>query len=332
MDEAQSTPPAAPFPSTAFALVDHNRLGTRFSENNPAAHVIAIIDHHADEGLYKDADPRIVTPGVGSCSSLVTEFLQKTCAEKMPQELATLLLSSITIDTGGMIPGGKAIENDHKAATFLASQCTLAAAELIAAPSLHNSSTIQELNTTLQTKKNSVGHLGARDLLRRDYKEYALTPAFAPGDEVLIGLASVPLSLASLVSHDGTQFVHDVEAWMDERGLGALGVLASFRDAHKPGKSGKGKHRREQLWVVHARGERGVELAQRLFAGLEANEELRMKQKQWRKVGVEPAVWEKIGGPFGAEWRVAAWKQKNADATRKATAPIVKAIVEGRDV
>lgn len=336
VDEAHPTPTTSPFPSTTFALVDHNRLGTRFSENNPTARVIAIIDHHVDEGLHTDADPRIVTPGVGSCSSLVAEFLQKNCSGRVPQELATLLLSSIIIDTGGMVPGGKAVEVDQRAAAFLASNCTLAAADVsalnAAPPSLHGSSAIQELNATLQTKKNSVAHLGARDLLRRDYKEYALTPAFAPGHELLIGLASVPLSLSSIVSRDSTQFVADAKEWMGERGLNALGVLTSFRDERKPGKGGKGKHRREQLWVVHARDDMESELAQILFDGLEGSEELRMKPRKWKKVGVEPAVWEKVGGPFGEGWRVAAWKQKNADATRKTTAPIVKVIVEGRDV
>ena len=321
----------SPFPSTMFALVDHNRLGTRFSTTNSAASVVAIIDHHSDEGLYPDADPRVVTPGVGSCSSLVAEFLEKSCADRSPQEIATLLLSSIIIDTGGMVPGGKAIEVDQRAAAFLASKCSLMAAPvstLDATTSLHSSATIQELNATLQTKKNSVAHLGARDLLRRDYKEYALAPAFA-SREISIGLASIPLGLASLVSRDAAQFVADAKGWMDERGLSALGVLTSFRDEHKPGKSGKRKHRREQLWVVRTRDDVEGQLVQRLFAGLESSEELRLKRKKWKKVGVDPVVWERVGGPFGEAWRVAAWKQKNADATRKTTAPIVKAIVEG---
>ena len=250
---------------------------------------------------------------------------------------ATLLLSSIIIDTGGMVPGGKAIEVDQRAAAFLASKCTLAVdsvSALEAAPSLHSSAAIQELNATLQTKKRSVAHLSPRDLLRRDYKEYTLTPAFAPSRELSIGLASIPLGLASLVSRDSDRFAKDAKTWMDERGLSALGVLTSFRDEHKPGKSGKGKHRREQLWVVRSRddmeGERGGKLAQKLFEGLEGSEELKLKQKKWQKVGVDPAVWGRVGGPFGGAWRVAAWKQKNAEATRKTIAPIVKAIVEGK--
>ncbi|KAH9931452.1 uncharacterized protein B0H18DRAFT_989417 [Fomitopsis serialis] len=348
MDDASpSESTSLPFPSTTFALVDHNRLSAQFSVDNSDARVVAIIDHHADEGLHTEANPRIVTQGIGSCAALVASFLQDKCPEHIPRELAMLLLSAIIIDTGGMTPGGKAVEVDQRAAAFLASRCTLAPTDPAglslapesssdAIPPLHESPVIQQLNATLQTKKNSVAHLGVRDLLRRDYKEYALTPAFAPSRELLIGLASVPLGLAAFVPRDEAQFVRDTRGWMDERGLSALGVLTSFRDEKKAGKSGKGKHRREQLWIVRARddapGEHGGELARRLFHGLEGSEDLRLKKRKWEKIGMEPAVWDRSGGAFAEGWRVKAWKQKNTDATRKATAPIVKAIVEGRGV
>ncbi|KAH9834871.1 DHH phosphoesterase [Rhodofomes roseus] len=343
VDDVLPPSSSSPFPSTTFALVDHNRLNAQFSADNSAARVVAIIDHHADEGLHTDADPRIVTQGVGSCAALVALFLQDKCAEKIPPELAVLLLSAIVVDTGGMVPGGKAVEVDRRAAVFLASRCTLAsrspnlAASSLALrspaaiPPLHKSEAIQKLNGTLQMKKNSVAHLGVRDLLRRDYKEYAHTPAFAPSRELLIGLASVPLGLATLVPRDEAQFVNDTKHYMDERGLTALGVLTSFRDDKKPGKGGKGKHRREQLWVVHASDDVQSELARRLFRGLEENDVLQLKKRKWEKIGADPAVWDRSGGAFGEGWRVKAWKQKNADATRKATAPIVKAIVEGRE-
>ncbi|KZT63035.1 hypothetical protein DAEQUDRAFT_734247, partial [Daedalea quercina L-15889] len=89
---------------------------------------------------------------------------------------------------------------------------------LDAIPPLHESPVVQQLNATLQTTKASVAHLGTRDLLRRDYKEleYALTPAFAPGRELLIGLASVPLALAAFVPRDTGEFARDATSWMDE--------------------------------------------------------------------------------------------------------------------
>ncbi|OSX57360.1 hypothetical protein POSPLADRAFT_1156658 [Postia placenta MAD-698-R-SB12] len=320
-----------PFPSTKFALVDHNRLQGQFTQENHGARVVAVVDHHEDEGFYKDtADPRIITTGIGSCASIVACYLEEKCRDHIPPELASLLLSAIVVDTSGLLPGKKAVEIDHRAATFLASRSKPPvlsdAAAFIAAPvpSLHELPALRELSDTLQTKKASVSHLRTRDLLRRDYKEYALTSSWASGGAVLIGLASVPVGLAAWLPLEGSsEFSRATRAWMDERGLTALGVLTSFRDDHKPGQSGRGKHRREQLWVVRAGNKAGEELGERLFRGLEASEQLRLKDKKWKKVGVEE------GAGFGESWRVRVWKQKNADATRKATAPIMKAIIEG---
>lgn len=89
----------SPFPCHKFALVDHNRLGEAYTLNNPSAKVIAVIDHHEDEGLYKDAQPRIIGPA-GSCASHVATLLPPT---PLP-EVATVLLTAILIDTDGLKP------------------------------------------------------------------------------------------------------------------------------------------------------------------------------------------------------------------------------------
>ncbi|KAI0922555.1 hypothetical protein AcV5_009494 [Taiwanofungus camphoratus] len=320
------SPTTTNFPSTRFVLVDHNRLNSRFSQDSNAQ-VQAVIDHHEDEGLYKDtADPRIVVTPVGSCASMVARYLEGECPDQVPPELATFLLCSIIIDTGGLAPGGKAEETDRLAAAFLAARSTLSSspdpsitssAETM--PALHDSPAIQELNDTLQTKKRALSHLGTRDLIRRDYKEYALTPSWQPAREILVGIASVPERLVSWLPRDALHFWTHAEAWMAERGLSALGILTSFRDPHKLGKSGHGKHRREQLFVV--RTDDGGQLAERLFAGLEDSAELELKKQKFRDVGIEKEQHS------GLKARV--WKQRNTDATRKVTAPLIKHIVEG---
>ncbi|KAG0692885.1 hypothetical protein DFH29DRAFT_817002, partial [Suillus ampliporus] len=57
-----------------FALVDHNVLHPKYA--TPTARVVAVIDHHTDEGQYKDtADSRIIEM-VGSCLCLPTSSLR----------------------------------------------------------------------------------------------------------------------------------------------------------------------------------------------------------------------------------------------------------------
>ncbi|KAG2135168.1 hypothetical protein DEU56DRAFT_871761 [Suillus clintonianus] len=152
-----------PMPSqvSQFALVDHNVLHTSYA--SPTARVVAVIDHHEDEGQYKDtADPRVVEPAGNYINH---QFFS------IPPELSTLLLSPVLIDTRGLKEGGKAIDGR-----------------------------IQSLSTTSGEKKLSVSHLSTRDLLRRDYKEYTFTtPA---SDNAVQSSNVIAVGLATLAERD----------------------------------------------------------------------------------------------------------------------------------
>ncbi|KAI0672337.1 DHH phosphoesterase [Trametes maxima] len=314
-------PPSQPFPSTLFALVDHNRLHARFSRDNPDAKVVAVVDHHEDEGLYKDtADPRIVVVPTGSCASLVAGLFEEH-PEHMTPELATLLLSSIVIDTGGLKRGGKAEEADRRAATFLTPFASILRnhprPSELTTQVVEEMPGLRELNATLQEKKASVAHLNTLDLLRRDYKEYSLTPGHSPGREVLVGLSTVPIGFKVWLPHHA-DFWSQTEKFMADQGLTVLGILTSFRDDQDAGKNGRGKHRREQMYVVRD----DDELAETLFDALGECEELQLKKQTFPEYGVHKS--------FGSGFRTKIWKQKNVDATRKVTAPLVKNIIEGR--
>ncbi|TFK75695.1 DHH phosphoesterase [Pluteus cervinus] len=201
-------PSASPFPSHKFALVDHNHLGSIFSQNNPQATIVAVVDHHADEGLYgSSATPRVITPA-GSCASHVAVLFEASASKlepkNIPVELGSLLLTAILIDTNGLKPGGKALHPDIVATRYLLPRSNLSSsisAELreallsassppasgsTLAPDLGNTASdeehqkelfglasIKELNKVLSDKKEDVSHLSGRDLLRRDYKEYS---------------------------------------------------------------------------------------------------------------------------------------------------------------
>jgi exopolyphosphatase len=284
----------APLPSTRFALVDHNALTAPFASAN--ATIVAIVDHHVDEEKHPDASPRLITVPTGSCASLVASLFPDPAT--LPPSLSSLILSAIVIDTQGLKTGGKAEAADHAAAAALAPLSGLEPA------GFGGDNGLAALNAALQTKKNDVSTLSTRDLLRRDYKEYL----YAGGER--IGLASVPVSL-HVCAANNSAFAQATSGWAVERKLDALGVLTSFRDPDHLNKKGNAKHRREQLWLAQP------ELAGRLFEGLEANVELDLRETTLDGTGA-----------FGEGWKTRAYKQKNADATRKVTAPVVKAIIE----
>ncbi|KAJ7662005.1 exopolyphosphatase [Mycena polygramma] len=326
-------PDVRPFPSTTFALVDHNRLGNSFTAENPNANVTAVIDHHEDEGFYADsANPRKVA-SAGSCSSHVANFYPKDA--EIPKELATLLLSAILIDTGGLVAGGKALDVDHQAASYLLPRSTLTTSispstlSSISQEPPTNVSDIPEvkrLSDDLAYRKMDVSHLGAWDLLRRDYKEYTYTLNWHPSTpSVKAGLATVPVKLRSWGS-DG-KLEEEAQRWMEHRGLSLLGVLTSFRDTKKFGKSGKGKHRREMAWFIRDGSDSRTlqldDVASRLWMGLQGNDEIKVTKHKKMNMGKSKHLPPTV--------RAMAYKQGNANATRKTTAPLLKNILESAE-
>ena len=315
-----------------FALVDHNVLNSRYA--SPTARVVAVIDHHEDEGQYKDtADPRIVEPA-GSCSSLVARLFQSSHFP-MPPELSTLLLSAILIDTKGLKAGGKALDVDREAAAFLLPLSHLAGQEVSVSSDITHLSSIQSLSATLEEKKSDVSHLSTRDLLRRDYKEYTFTmsasdPATRSSKIIKAGLATVPLRLSRFFTSSKSP-MEEIQDWLSERDLSVLGVLTTFRNK-------KDKGRREQLWITKAADE---DIQEKLWQGLESNEELRLKSLSFAKFtsvdnadttddseddDVEEGRTNEAA--FGGLYIAKAFKQLNAGATRKQTAPILRRILE----
>ncbi|KAF9485702.1 DHH phosphoesterase [Pholiota conissans] len=322
-----------PFPAHKFNLVDHNRLADAYTVDNPSVEVTAVIDHHEDEGLYLNANPRIVIP-CGSCASHVAAL----CPPELPAELASLLLAAIIIDTDGFKPDGKGTQIDRDAgnniavkstyAKFLPPLSALAPIDFHIRDGLYNSQIIMELTQTLAEKKMDVSHLTAFDLLRRDYKEY-VHPLSWVSDKpsIKLGLSTVPVSLKDWAT-DG-RLEDAAIKWATQRGLTILGVLTSFREdkSNILGKSSKGKHKREMAWIIiddpqlsEIEGLNPDVLKDRLAAGLEADDVVQVEK--FKKFTLED-------GKLPPHSRELLYKQGNAHATRKAIAPLVKKILEG---
>jgi exopolyphosphatase len=310
------------FPFNTFALVDHNQLAPSYVAENPTAKVISVIDHHKDEGMYKDtANPRIISPA-GSCASLIAQL----CPPEVPKDVATLLLCASVIDTRGLTKGGTAVQVDREAVAFLAPVSNIGpslALHIAAAGSIHGDPAVQRLADELEMMKGDLWHLSTRDLLRRDFKEYTFHLRWAdPQLSIRAGLSTIPFPLGYLLNEKGLEA--EVQPWMESQSLSVYGILTSFREVKH---DGRGKHKREQLWVVRdspalhqAKGLTVGALAERLFKGLKASAELDLKRMKDFEIDKEGKL------PTGMRARV--YDQRNAGVSRKVTAPTAKKILE----
>ncbi|KAG2125651.1 uncharacterized protein EDB93DRAFT_1190272, partial [Suillus bovinus] len=295
-----------------FALVDHNVLQTRYYAS-ATGRVVAVIDNHRHEGQYKGAstaDPRVVETA-GSCSSLVA---------RLYQSIDDALADAILINTQVLKEGGKALVVDREAAA-LSIPISASDNQLIA-----HLSSVQSLSTMLREKKPSASHLNTRELLRRDYKEYAFSmPASEDPTQsfnvIRARLAAVPIRLSAFFA-SSIYPMKEIQDWLAETDLSVLYILTTFR-------SHKGKGRREQLWIVKA--DEGI--TEKLWQGLESSEELQLKRLDFSKfVGNANAADESEVDDaedvmadetrFGDSFVARAYKQGNASATRKQTAPL----------
>lgn len=357
-DIPQLQSPDTPFPSHRFVLVDHNKIKDRYLANNPEARVVAVVDHREDEGLYKHANPRIVLP-CGSCCSHITAVVlpsrDNPSGVNVPRELATLLLCAIMIDTDGLRPGGKALQIDRDSAAtliplstyaqtitpFLLS--TLSTGTKPNGNAVYDEKSMKDLAATLSSKKTDLSHLGTRDLLRRDYKEYDYRVEWLPGSPTLrVGLSTIPVPLKNW-AREGT-VEKEILAWMKTRGLHIHGAITSFKE--KPNKKDKeasvrgkekekkGKARREQVWMVvnptvfdkdneaYSKEVKEIDvdkLEERLWSRLQADKNLMLKKHTQLELGKNGAL------PKGV--RVRAYHQTDPTPTRKYTAPLLKNIL-----
>ncbi len=162
-------------------LVDHNSLSPNLRQYS--GHVVGVLDHHKDEGLYPDVTPRIIQT-IGSTTSLVAmEFDQ--AGFDLGTDVATLLCGTILLDTVNLDPEtGRVTPADRTVAITLLPLCRLAA---------------QEFFDNVQKAKFDVAGLSTYDLLRKDYKEFTF-------DGVQCGIGSALLPVADWAELDSDLF------------------------------------------------------------------------------------------------------------------------------
>ena len=181
----------------SLAIVDHNKLSDAFE--NYGDKVTMILDHHTEEGLYKDAQCRIIEP-VGSTATLVGEVLIQEHPSLLTAPLATLLAGTILLDTVNLDPdAGRVTDKDQKIIPDLMAHCALDQAQYF---------------KEVQKAKFDTDSLSTIDLLRKDYKEFKF-------NHVRCGIASALLSMTQWTARDN-ELCLGFEAYAQRQNLAVL--------------------------------------------------------------------------------------------------------------
>ena len=288
-------------------LVDHNCATLPVLAEN----VHGVVDHHADEGQYLAAAPRIVTTA-GSCSSLVVNCLFGPAAADNTDppaqlQLATLAAAALLIDTADMTQR----VTPHDTAAFVRLRAVL--------PATWDHT---DFFRRLYRAKAAIDGLALRDLLRKDYKEFCEPASPSATGGAKVGIAAVGRSLAWLSTRrdgggdgdgngngngngSGKGLLEALNDWARERGLDVVAVMTLH---------GLGAEFRREL-LVWARSPVGAACLS-AFVACAGREGLDLQR--WRDGALD-------GDDDGDGRQRLAWVQGNVAMSRKQVAPLLRA-------
>lgn len=198
--------------SLTAVLVDHNKI--EFGVADCIDNVSGIIDHHKDENLYLNADPRIIET-TGSCSSLVMNYWAPHLDDPTSiKDVALLSLSAALIDTSNF---------RHKV-----EQPDLDALQIYSRllPSIDR----EEHYNKIRRDKDDLDGLTIQEILRKDYKQYLFETAGK--NQLKIGIASVVKPLKWFYDEFGgeSSFTEACSECQKENDVDIYVVLTSWVD------------------------------------------------------------------------------------------------------
>lgn len=215
-------------------LVDHNApsISNVSSEDlKSGLKLTGCIDHHVDENVIpRDASPRIITTGIGSCTSLIVQHLRDSSLWPNPNsqlsnslgQLARLALAPILIDTYNLqATGKKCSDMDRRAVKFLESHFS-------SDRSYDRASFFDALKTA---KQSSLDHLTLPEILIRDYKEW--TESSSKG-KLKVGIPSLVKPIRWLITQKSSssyeKFLLQLTSFASDRHLDVLTLINKSED------------------------------------------------------------------------------------------------------
>lgn len=205
--------------STVLGITDHNavtgRISGIFGEDTK---VLAVVDHHQDLGMYKDAQVRVLDEGCGSACTLVAEQILSEEGLEVPDELVKMLLGVILLDTRDFDPSAKKYnDRDVRVHKALCERFTSVLPDRAGQTELYND---------LIAARGDVEGFSASDLLRLDFKSTTLPGGTFQGST--IGFSSIfdsALGFVERAGADGMTLDEALMEMMNEHNLDALFCL-----------------------------------------------------------------------------------------------------------
>jgi len=235
-------------PSISIPGLDERTIETRLN-------VVGCIDHHVDEGYVStNADPRIITTGIGSCTSLVVKHVREqglwpttTASKTMGEDdgegirqIARLALAPVLIDTSNLrASGDKCSDVDREVVKFLESVVTTRETTETAGTAKKENGTEAQWNRDAfhqvisAAKANSLDLLSMQEVFDRDYKVWTESAGSGQGGQsVNVGISSLVKPLSWLVRHAGSieKFLDEVDRFAEQRKLGVYAMLTRAGD------------------------------------------------------------------------------------------------------
>lgn len=292
-DELPEDPETLSRKIKGIVLVDHPSPLRRWD----AARIISIFDHHQDRGAGPHAKPRIFEK-TASCTTIVArqmlDELEALPEEyHMPHELLELMLGAIAIDSNGL-KHKKSTEADVKVSQRILDRSNWHGKKL--------KHVMSSLSDELGDAKEDIGHLGVRDLLRRDWKGDLIDTPSPRTPTVNVGFASVPYSLDEQIKKTEFRALFDWfavhAAWTAEISTDISVTLTKYKTK---GENGKKQKIREIILVVRDDVRVDDDQADEIFAVLKKaiEEDPVLNAKPWYRadeLGHRQMAWTQEGG------------------------------------
>lgn len=292
--------------SIELSLVDHNGLqGVEINKSFDAGlvNVEAIIDHHADEGMFQNANPRVIRT-CGSNSTLVFQYFHKLIAGdesfwKTNKDVIELLIAPLLIDTTNMTQ--KVEDPDVKALEFYKK---IPDGDTV---SFTTQSSYDDFYRTLKTAKKDISGFSFAEILRKDYKQFKFI------HEDRVGFSSIGKPLLWVTSKFSVEDIKkDLAKTLETNQIDLLVITSSFTQKET------GIYTREFCYYYEGENVRYADLYQLVWKQLELSTDLYKSD----------AISSLTNAINNKEAHLKIFNQKKVTATRKQVVPIVKEVLE----